>query len=340
MPQKLVTLLTPCYNMEKYIFRLLDSVLSQTYPSIEMIVVDDGSTDKSAKVVQNYIPLFENKGYKLSYIYQPNSGQSVAIQNGLQLVKGEYLAWPDADDYYASDKTIAKMVERIESASAEFAMVRTQERILDENTSEQIAVRGLNAHEEEEASLFDDCLLVANDFFFTPGAYMVKFDKLKELTNLQIYTEKNAGQNWQLLLPVLYSYRCLTIKEVLYNVLERAASHSRGMYTGYDRTVLKLDSYEATLHGTINRITAMSEIDKEDYNFRVSCKYLHEKMDLAFTFGKRKDYILYYKKMSLLAKSKTSLREKIIYIASLTHTVSILKVLFKVYYFLRNRGNV
>ncbi|MDR0412971.1 MAG: glycosyltransferase family 2 protein, partial [Dysgonamonadaceae bacterium] len=52
----LVSILTPCYNGEKHIWRLLDSILTQTYSKIEMFIIDDGSTDKSAKLIQSYIP--------------------------------------------------------------------------------------------------------------------------------------------------------------------------------------------------------------------------------------------------------------------------------------------
>ena len=58
MKKDLVSLITPMYNTDKYIHRLLDSVLSQNYPSIEMIVIDDGSTDNSSIIVKSYIHLF------------------------------------------------------------------------------------------------------------------------------------------------------------------------------------------------------------------------------------------------------------------------------------------
>ena len=96
----LVSIITPCFNGEKLIFRLLDSVLKQDYQQIEMIVVDDGSMDKSKDVILSYVDKFTNRGYKLCYLYQNNSGQASAINKALPLVKGEFIAWPDCDDYY------------------------------------------------------------------------------------------------------------------------------------------------------------------------------------------------------------------------------------------------
>mgnify|MGYP000809890620 FL=1 len=64
----LVSVLTPCYNTGRYIHRLLDSVIMQDYPRIQMIVVDDGSTDGSADIIKSYVPLFHGKGY-LSLIH-------------------------------------------------------------------------------------------------------------------------------------------------------------------------------------------------------------------------------------------------------------------------------
>ena len=66
MQKGLVSLLTPCYNAGHLIHRLLDSVLNQTYPFIEMIVIDDGSTDNSEQVIRSYISRFEERGYILS----------------------------------------------------------------------------------------------------------------------------------------------------------------------------------------------------------------------------------------------------------------------------------
>lgn len=294
MQKGLVSLLTPCYNTGHLIHRLLDSVLAQTYPYIEMFVIDDGSTDNSERIIKKYIPRFEEKGYSLSYHYQENGGQSVAIKYGLQLINGEFLAWPDSDDFYASSEAIAKMVDRLANASSEFAMVRTMERFVDENTLDELFVVGQNAKEEECETLFEDCLFANNGFFWGAGAYMLRVPILKEITDYDIYAEKHAGQNWQLFLPILYSYKCLTIKEVLYSVLQRKQSHGRGGYAGYERLLLRIQVYERTILETLDRIYLMSDEQRECYKLLIQKKYNRERFFLAYKNRKRYDVVMSY----------------------------------------------
>lgn len=305
MQTGLVSVLTPCYNTGKYIHRLLDSILSQSYPQIEMFVIDDGSSDGSGEIVRAYVPQFEERGYKLSLIRQENSGQSVAIQRGLKLVSGEFLVWPDSDDFYASSLSIEKMVAALQRAGNEFAMVRTQENMLEDETLRVTHVMGLDAKEiEEDKPLFEDCLFGKNGFFYCPGAYMVRFDKLKEATDLEIFTAKDAGQNWQLMLPMLYSYRCLTILEPLYNVVQRAASHSRNQYAGYERTLVKFAVYEKTITETLKRIKRMSTATRNRYISDIQIKYEKERLSLAFIYNKKKDFWTLYKQLRKQGESR------------------------------------
>ena len=289
---KLVSILTPCYNSGKFINRLMDSILKQTYPKIEMFVIDDGSKDNSRDVIEKYIPLFTEKGYTLTYVYQENSGQSVAINRGLKLIKGEYLVWPDSDDYYATNDAIEKMVAKLDSAPSEFAMVRTQERLVDEITGNEIKTVGLYANEEEPASLFMDCLV--GRMYFMPGGYMIRTSTFWEVNGHDIYTEKDAGQNWQIFLPILYRHRCLTIKEPLYDVVIRAASHSRGQYDGFKRTIVKIAAYERTIINTLDYIKAMGEKERLRYKNIIERQYAAKRFYLAIENGTKGDVNYYY----------------------------------------------
>lgn len=308
----LVSLITPCFNTGAYVHRLLDSVLSQTYPHIEMIVVDDGSTDNSAEIIKSYIPAFAAKGYTLRYVWQENSGQSVAIQNALEMVNGEYLAWPDSDDYYAADNAIERMVERLASSSEEVGMVRTQERMVsDENEGKTFALFGENVLPIEDKSLYWDCMLKQNDFYYCAGAYMIRTAALFECSLLPIYTSKDAGQNWQLMLPILYHYRCASIAEPLYNVVMRSSSHSRaGM--NYESRKKRIQTYHKTLLETIKRIKNISSADLIESEKMVTNKYTKLYFSLAVNAPDRKDAKEMRKELKQMGLSASS-RDIILY---------------------------
>lgn len=287
MESPLVSILTPMYNTEKYVHRLLDSVLSQDYPAIEMIVIDDGSTDGSRAVVEGYVDRFAGKGYTLRCVHQANSGQSVAIRNGLPLVTGEYLTWPDSDDFYTVPDAISKMVRTLASAPPEFQLVRTQARYVRDHSLELLRVSGADAREEEDPSLFEDCLFGINGFYYASGSYLVRTAVLKALTGFDIYTEKDAGQNWQLLVPILYRYRCKTILEPLFTIVERATSHSRGQYSGYARDVAKKNAYLRTQMATLERIEEIPEEELARYLKRLQALSDRRMLDMAIRLNNR-----------------------------------------------------
>lgn len=98
----LVSVVIPNYNYANYVGEAIDSVLSQTYDSIEVIVVDDGSSDASSDVVAEY-------GDRVTAIFQKNAGVSAARNNGARTAVGEYIAFLDADDIWMLTK-VAKQI--------------------------------------------------------------------------------------------------------------------------------------------------------------------------------------------------------------------------------------
>ena len=152
---KLVSVLTPTYNCGKYITRLLDSVLRQTYPAIEMHVIDDGSVDDTKAIIERYIPEFEQRGYRLLYHYQANQGQSAAINNHLNLVTGDYFVWPDADDFYKTDDAIEALVNALENSDETVGMSRCMLEYLNED--DLSVQRSLDTTQTYGDHLFEDC---------------------------------------------------------------------------------------------------------------------------------------------------------------------------------------
>lgn len=97
-----VSVIIPTYNRGEFIGKAIDSVLKQTYTNYEIIVVDDGSTDDTRKVVKSY-------GKKVRYIYQENKGPSAARNRGINAAKGEYVAFLDSDDQFLPHKLQIQM---------------------------------------------------------------------------------------------------------------------------------------------------------------------------------------------------------------------------------------
>ncbi|MDR3299585.1 MAG: glycosyltransferase [Candidatus Accumulibacter sp.] len=93
-----VSMIVPCYNKEKYIGAMLDSVLAQEWNNIELLLVNDGSTDGTRDVIVNYLPKFEKRGYKVKLIDQENGGCCKAVHTGLVNMTGDYFCLVDADD--------------------------------------------------------------------------------------------------------------------------------------------------------------------------------------------------------------------------------------------------
>lgn len=105
---KLVSIIIPSYNMAAYLREAVDSALAQTYRSIEIIVVDDGSTDDTKRIVEPYI-----RDKKIIYIHQANKGLAGARNTGIKNAHGAYIAFLDADDLFAPEK-IAEQVSALE----------------------------------------------------------------------------------------------------------------------------------------------------------------------------------------------------------------------------------
>jgi glycosyltransferase involved in cell wall biosynthesis len=100
--QPLVSVLIPTYNCAQFIKEAIESVLIQEYDNLEIIVVDDGSTDNTREIVERF-------GMSIKYFYQNNSGISSARNACLEHVSGEYIAWLDADDYWLPGKLKAQI---------------------------------------------------------------------------------------------------------------------------------------------------------------------------------------------------------------------------------------
>lgn len=116
---ELITVAVTCYNIEKYIGRCLDSVLAQTYRNLEVIVVDDGSTDGSGAICDSY----QEKDKRVRVIHAGNGGPGLARNRAMEAAGGSFIGFVDGDDYI-EPQMYALMLEGIIRTGADLAVCR------------------------------------------------------------------------------------------------------------------------------------------------------------------------------------------------------------------------
>ena len=109
-----ISIIIPVYNVAQYLDKALDSVVNQTYKDIEIICVNDGSTDNSLQIIENYA----KKDKRIKVINQDNSGLYVVRQNGVKVATGDYITYVDGDDWLDAD-ACDKIVSVAENSNAD-----------------------------------------------------------------------------------------------------------------------------------------------------------------------------------------------------------------------------
>lgn len=116
----MISVIIPVYNREKTVKKAIDSVLAQTWKDMEIIVIDDGSTDKSAEVIKSI------KDARIKYIYQKNAGACAARNHGLDLATGDIIAFHDSDDVWHKDK-LEKQLNKLNESGADIVFCKLNE---------------------------------------------------------------------------------------------------------------------------------------------------------------------------------------------------------------------
>lgn len=99
MKEELISVLVPLYNVEPYLACCLDSIVNQTYRNLEILLIDDGSTDGSATICDNYA----FKDSRIRVVHKQNEGQAIARNLAIDMARGEYFVFIDSDDYVTAD---------------------------------------------------------------------------------------------------------------------------------------------------------------------------------------------------------------------------------------------
>ena len=279
----LVSVITACYNGALYIERSLKKLLEQTYGSVELIFVNDGSTDNTEEIVLSYKEKFEKRGYQIVYIKQENQGVGGATNTALKYVKGEYFTLCDADNFFASDY-VEEMVSFFQK-NPQFSIVRCNGYIVSEkNINEPIRTIAGGHDELFKEDLFENCLFVKN-FHFGSAIFRTKdFDKINPTR--QIYPSRH-GQNWQILLPMFYNYKAGYIDKPMCYVLYRENSiynvvSKQDVIKQYEQK----NEYCIIIKETLNSINMPNE-ERDAYIKKIEIIYSKQRLMIA---SKNKDF--------------------------------------------------
>lgn len=273
------SIIIPCYNSEKYLKRLLESIKKQTYKNIEVILIDDGSNDNTIAIMKEYEEKLALEGFSVKIKQQDNKGLGGAINSGLKLVSGEFFSWINSNDIIV-DNYVEKYIEMFRK-NPECNVVQRNGYMVPENEVNMIGkkkfrlINDWNTNPYEE-NLFMNMLLEVNYNFTYVALRTIAFDKV--VNNREIY-ESREGQHWQLLLPMFYNYKSKYINEPGIYFIERKNSLLRNYkYKNVGKRFEMFDEYKNIIMTTLKSMN----IDNYDYYEKlIYQKYIMKKLEYS-----------------------------------------------------------
>ena len=300
----LVSILIPCYNGEQFLDRCFKCLLNQTYENIEIILINDGSTDNSENIIKKYRKNIEKKGFRFLYIYQENGGAASAINTALKHVTGEYIMLYDVDDIIFED-AVKDKAEFLKN-NTNYDMVRNDGYYVhNDNTDEILGLfsEGENTHNE---NIFEDLILAkANNW---PASFMVKTETLfNHIENKEIYISQ-FGQNLQIMLPVAYFGKSGYINKPLMKYIRHRDSHSA--FTSNEKRLKLINGYEKNRIEIVKQLN-ISDKEKEVYFNKINILYYRQRMQIAYEM--RNIYLFKQQYDKLIEENADNKEDKILY---------------------------
>lgn len=252
----LVTIVIPCYNHAKYVQDSIRSVINQTYVNIELIIIDDGSTDQSVNKIKEIMEECEQRFTRFEFRYRPNKGLSNTLNEALEWANGEYFSVLASDDQMLAKKTELQVKAFKPDTVGVFGGVNI---INDKNEVISSRVR------EYSESNFEDIIL--NNHDLPASSQMFEKNALKEAGG---YNPNVKVEDWDLLLRISkLNKRMVYIPEVLIKYRKHDTNISSDSKFMYVEMCKILDQYVgeklyARAKFIIKRRLLLPEIKKEN----------------------------------------------------------------------------
>ena len=182
MPNPLVTVVIPSYNRAQYIAETIESVLGQTYTNIEIIVIDDGSTDNTREIVERYAP-------RVQYVWQENAERGASRNHGLRLAKGAFIAFLDSDDLWLREKVENDLELLRQNPAAGVVFTDAVQIDAVGNETKKLSAEGFSGTVTER--------LLENNFVLM-GAHLARTDLIRKIGGFREERELAGSEDWEL----------------------------------------------------------------------------------------------------------------------------------------------
>lgn len=276
----LVSIITACYNGEKFIDQYMESVLWQTYSNIELILVNDGSTDSSEAKILKYKSKLREKGIQFEYIYKENGGHPSAINAGLKCFHGKYLTWPDIDDVMHPDYIETKM--RYMEKHPEVDYLITPSAVVDINNPAEVIRYTWKFPPKSKNDMMYRIISGVN-YNYEPGSFFISAQIWKKANpKNQIYDDsgKWTGPQIQMMMPVIYYGNYGYLDKCLFDYyLHDSNDHNK--YKAKEELMIKSSKAREMVLATIENIEMLPE-EKESYKMLALTTNKRREMAAAF----------------------------------------------------------
>lgn len=299
-----VSIIVPCYNGERYIKRCLTSILNQTWKDTELILVNDGSTDKTHEIIEKNRDNIEKHLSRFIYLVQENKGVGATVNMALKYISGEYLVLFDCDDYMLPEAIEIKanwLNDHPQTTVVQSNGYYVTEDTFDEQSHKFCDMKDI----KENIPLFD--WIIDGKSYNWAGSYMIRVSSwLHYFPTREIYPSR-SGQNFQILLPALYRNKCDYIPDCLMKYVKHVDSLS-GVYS-ISQEIKNLLGYQDIAIVVLKSI--LSERDYQIYKRRIEINYSRRILNIALENQNKNISKEYYKKLKKL--HGISLEDKIYY---------------------------
>ena len=284
--------------------RYFTGILTQRYQNLELIFVDDGSTDNTEEIAKSFIKEMEDRGIRFIYIRQNNTGIAAAINQGLSIFTGDFLTWVDSDDILLPEN-ISKKVEYLQ-LHPEFGFAMSGIVVVDESAPEKALYSRMRNKPKGKDTIFEDYILGRN-VVWSPGTVLVRRECfLHAIPTRRIY-ESKEGQNWQLMLTISRLFQCGYVEEPLLICIQHQDSHSRMKRTTKER-IQREENFITLCCETVKGIPGVSENEKKYWNDVIRKSHYRNIMKIAVDRMQIEEYLKARKEV-LMSGEKLEFRD-------------------------------